>query len=509
LFNYIPGGFHPVAIGDLLGEEGRYRVAHKLGHGGYATVWLCHDKISKKWRAVKIMAAELSKPDCADLRALKLFEGIDRDVLTANHIQLDLEHFWIKGPNGRHLSFVLPLLGANLSDTYDVYGHVPELMKDICFQLVEAMKFMHSHSLCHGDFRDDNIMFRLVDGVDEWEEDALMNLLGQPFLVPVRPVDETETELEPGVPAYLVTRTHINYGSGICASEIAVIDFGVSYHVSKPPIGKGTGIPMPYAAPEELLEQDQFLGFGTDIWALGVTITKVRLGYTPFACDTDDLLKGVEKLECIIAPMPNPYRTAWKEWNYSFVNCLDAEGQMRDDDSWKDETVFATIDALDEEEVQRDRVEEIGVGNYLEYRMNRTLIMCIDDKEAADIAAQAESNPRRLPSFKPTSEENPPPEYEDVVKYKMDKPEIKQMFDLLLSIFKWQPDQRASLDDILDHDWFGQRNRHLASPPRSLNRRRSPRRKFKRSKRNRKGPSGSSSEDNTAAVVSGNDRGRV
>lgn len=42
-----PNGYHtmlyfPVSLGDLF-ENGRYRVIHKLGWGGFATVWLARD----------------------------------------------------------------------------------------------------------------------------------------------------------------------------------------------------------------------------------------------------------------------------------------------------------------------------------------------------------------------------------------------------------------------------------------------------------------------------------
>lgn len=52
---YCPGGFHPVAIGDMLDPdarlalpERRYRILHKLGFGSYATVWLARD-IRSRW----------------------------------------------------------------------------------------------------------------------------------------------------------------------------------------------------------------------------------------------------------------------------------------------------------------------------------------------------------------------------------------------------------------------------------------------------------------------------
>lgn len=34
---YRKGGFHPVHLGDLY-DEGRYRIVHKLGAGGFSTV---------------------------------------------------------------------------------------------------------------------------------------------------------------------------------------------------------------------------------------------------------------------------------------------------------------------------------------------------------------------------------------------------------------------------------------------------------------------------------------
>ena len=43
---YVPGGYHPVHIGDIYHE--RYRVIHKLGYGAYSTVWLTRDLSATK-----------------------------------------------------------------------------------------------------------------------------------------------------------------------------------------------------------------------------------------------------------------------------------------------------------------------------------------------------------------------------------------------------------------------------------------------------------------------------
>lgn len=37
----MPDGYHPTLIGDTL--NGRYTVVHKLGFGGYPTIWLAQD----------------------------------------------------------------------------------------------------------------------------------------------------------------------------------------------------------------------------------------------------------------------------------------------------------------------------------------------------------------------------------------------------------------------------------------------------------------------------------
>lgn len=41
---YRQGGFHPVSLGDTF-KDGRYMVHHKLGWGGFSTVWLVRDQL--------------------------------------------------------------------------------------------------------------------------------------------------------------------------------------------------------------------------------------------------------------------------------------------------------------------------------------------------------------------------------------------------------------------------------------------------------------------------------
>ena len=45
IIEYEPGGYHPVHLGDVFGDA--YRITHKFGHGGFATVWLARDLSAK------------------------------------------------------------------------------------------------------------------------------------------------------------------------------------------------------------------------------------------------------------------------------------------------------------------------------------------------------------------------------------------------------------------------------------------------------------------------------
>lgn len=51
---YRPGGFHPVRLGDTF-NAGRYKVHHKLGWGGFSTVWLARDQscVVPAWYAIQ------------------------------------------------------------------------------------------------------------------------------------------------------------------------------------------------------------------------------------------------------------------------------------------------------------------------------------------------------------------------------------------------------------------------------------------------------------------------
>ena len=58
---YLPGGYHPIVVGDILGpsSEPQYRIVHKLGWGAYSTVWLAQKRDSTQaFVSVKVSTAD-------------------------------------------------------------------------------------------------------------------------------------------------------------------------------------------------------------------------------------------------------------------------------------------------------------------------------------------------------------------------------------------------------------------------------------------------------------------
>ena len=144
---YQPGGFHPVHLGDTLGNNGRYKVIHKLGYGGFATVWLCRDIEMLRYVALKIIIADASE-NSPELKVLS--KNLDSTQTGGDKIVIPENHFWIDGPNGSHLCLVLPVMGPDVSSIFFRPVDIGKLSRSIAFQAVQGIAFLHSNGICHG-----------------------------------------------------------------------------------------------------------------------------------------------------------------------------------------------------------------------------------------------------------------------------------------------------------------------------------------------------------------------
>jgi len=468
--DYKPGGLHPTHLGDLLGGDGRYKVVHKLGHGGFGTVWLCRDLQQNRWRAVKILAASHSAGHCADLKICEMLEHLspeEKDI-RVSHVVVPGDHFWHEGPNGKHLCVVMPVLGPSLEDAADEHQYQEEPLKRICYQLVLAMKFLHDKGICHGDFRPNNICY-VLKGLDDLDEEDPMKVLGRPNLlcyvddeeydwrsdyaaddgggiicdedIPEEGLDDGEdVESSPGSededaqananphePRYIVIPPNLAKSSGYVSDDIAVIDFGESFLASKAP--ESTGIPQSYCPPEGFFENAGTFGFGSDLWALGCSIFEIRRSGHPFL--GFGLWGLVSYWEDLNGPLPEPYRSSF----------------AKETDVPEDPSQWATLSMDERKEREAEHMGRAGVPGSLHMMLllERRFIVPLAEGEAQPQPPPPGRGYRASPLARPN---------EKVLAYEMSEREASELMDLFKKIFAWKPEDRIDAAQILGHPWF-------------------------------------------------------
>lgn len=149
--NYRPGGYHPVQVGDSL-NNGRYQILHKVGWGGFSTVWAARGEEDGQNYAVKILQAAASGTN----RELQVLHHLRRQAQkhgSRHRVELR-ESFQIEGPNGTHDCLVLDLTGPSIQEY--INRHVEDgrlsgtLAKSFARQTLSAIASLHDNEIGHG-----------------------------------------------------------------------------------------------------------------------------------------------------------------------------------------------------------------------------------------------------------------------------------------------------------------------------------------------------------------------
>ena len=147
--NYRPGGLHPIEIGQFIGPDSRFEVCQKSAYDDNYTEWLVRDHVQNDWKLVRTFLAEDSDEEHGELVIKRILSEGQKESLQDNHIVLPSEHFWVEGPNGRHLCIVYPVLGPK-APPEGINREKPDELIDLCFQIAKAVAVLHSKGICHG-----------------------------------------------------------------------------------------------------------------------------------------------------------------------------------------------------------------------------------------------------------------------------------------------------------------------------------------------------------------------
>lgn len=138
---YEEGLYLPICIGEVIAD--RYRIEHKLGHGGFSTVWMAHDMDKGKDVALKIMTANFGGE-----REFLMQNEIIRCVTDTSRLLIYQDAFLLPGAaRNPHRVLVFPLKGPNLRDYARETSTI--VRRSAAKQLLQALKALHDGGMVH------------------------------------------------------------------------------------------------------------------------------------------------------------------------------------------------------------------------------------------------------------------------------------------------------------------------------------------------------------------------
>ncbi|KAL9128243.1 MAG: hypothetical protein Q9175_007563 [Cornicularia normoerica] len=268
---YRPGGFHPVCLGDTF-QDGRYEIHHKLGWGGFSTVWLAKDKQRIQWVSVKIMTAD-STARSHELSTIRSLGAHSQGRLCSKFTVELLDDFIHQGPNGSHQCLVFELLGPTLdkviSDYYEFKDPLePETILRLSEQLLQAVVFLHEAGYVHGDISTRNIAFT-CNGLSRTTEECLFDIVGSPESEELARLDGKP--LSEALPSQLVKGADWTNWIDEDDEDLRILDLGEAF-LQGAEI-KMLAQPGSLQAPETIFTS--VIDHRLDLWRTGIVVRKL------------------------------------------------------------------------------------------------------------------------------------------------------------------------------------------------------------------------------------------
>ncbi|KAK3291263.1 kinase-like domain-containing protein [Chaetomium fimeti] len=304
---YRPGGYHPVTLGDTF-KSGRYKVYHKLGHGGFSTAWLAIDQSLKRWVSLKIAIAT-STESSRELAVLKRL----KDARVGHVVEL-LDSFVHQGPNGRHACLVFDLLGPTLDHVISDYRDdedpdeedylKPATILKITGQLLQALAAMHGAGYAHRDISGANLAFT-AHKLRKLSAKKMFDVIGAPVTEQLVRCDRKP--LHPSMPRQLVQKSGWDMWVDEDKEDVRLIDFGEAFaHGAEPhQLAEPPGLEVP-----EKIFTGRF-DYRVDLWRAGCLIYTLVFGTRPFQ-SLGDVDIVVAQMIHFVEDLPVAWRRQWE-----------------------------------------------------------------------------------------------------------------------------------------------------------------------------------------------------
>ncbi|KAK5069904.1 hypothetical protein LTR64_007914 [Lithohypha guttulata] len=469
LEKYEAGGFHPVQIGDTF-DHGHYKIEHKLGYGGFSTVWLAKDTRLHRYVAIKFLTADSSK---------NLRENVVRDFLLSDStrendlaISKVLQHFQHEGPNGLHTCLVFDVYGPNLHILRDnLIKFRPDIVRKLNSEIATTLAVVHMKDIAFGDLSLHNILLGLQD-ISGWSVDKVYEKLGEPRareVVPWEPYDSDEDEdnenddnnenedddsdgngssqLEGGsqdqveennsdqLKEDLYIHAPRNYylnvlwhktDLNLMKPEVVLTDLNEATFVgSSMPLSmvedEGCGFNQEYMSPELAFGVANKHTKASDIWALGVIFYEMRAARALF----ETSYSGIQhQMQDLLGEAPAEWRAR-----------IEADTPEAD--------LIVPAESIDTDDRLQQKINRIG--DWLPW-----ITMTPIDRRQLFIAAFDEDNVDDEGHMiaKTINKPDPPPPA------RLSPEEAADFTDLLSKMLVWEPEDRITIEEVLQHPWL-------------------------------------------------------
>lgn len=422
LEKYELGGYHPVKIGDTF-DDGRYTIVHKLGSGGFSTVWLARDTLCNDFVALKIATADSSK----DLRELQV-----QSILSTNEhdnaqpaISNILSSFDLEGPNGQHKCLVFKLYGPSLAmlTRYQLKLR-SDIARGFARTITKTVNYIHEKDLAVGDLSMYNILLAVQDG-SQMTTEELYSVVGEPDAQEVVPYELKDDPYAHAPKAYYFSINWHTINTAIFKPEVVLTDLNEAVYAGNgaSPFEHGdggSGMNPEYMSPEIAFGIDSKHPKASDIFALGYIFYELRAATKMMELTWTNLYV---EMQYLLGPLPETWKEPIKDkpelWEY-----------MQEPEKLKHKKSL------------KHRLQAIGECMpwvTMTPAERRQLVIDTQGEEALE----DEDNPM----IQMIDDYTPPPA-------KLSEEEAADFEDLLQKMLCWRPEDRITIDEVLQHPWL-------------------------------------------------------